>query len=64
MIAANFTASFLLIAEGLWLGCLLLGKWAGCCDKAHLVSDLPRRLLERLKPALESRTPATASAST
>ena len=63
MIAANFTASFLLIAEGLWLGCLLLGKWAGCCDKAHLVSDLPA-FLERLKPALKSRIPATASAST
>ncbi len=29
MIAANFTAGFLLAAEGLWLACLLVGKWAG-----------------------------------
>lgn len=29
MIAANFTASFLLLAEGLWLGCLLLARFAG-----------------------------------
>ena len=29
MVAANFTACFLLLAEGLWLGCLLLAKLAG-----------------------------------
>lgn len=30
MVAANFTASFLLVAEGLWLGGLLIAKLAGC----------------------------------
>ena len=29
MIAANFTACFLLLAEGLWLGCLLVAKACG-----------------------------------
>jgi mannosyltransferase len=29
MLAANFTACFLLLAEGLWLGCLLLAKGCG-----------------------------------
>ncbi len=29
MVAANFTASFLLLAEGLWLGCLLAAKASG-----------------------------------
>lgn len=29
MIATNFTATFLLMGEGLWLGCLLLGKGVG-----------------------------------
>lgn len=29
MVAANFTASFLLVAEALWLGCLLVGRLAG-----------------------------------
>jgi mannosyltransferase len=29
MIAANFTASFLWMAEGIWLGCLLFAKGAG-----------------------------------
>ncbi len=29
MIAANFTAGFLLLAEGLWFGCLLLAKLCG-----------------------------------
>lgn len=29
MIAANFSAGLLLVAEGLWLGCLLIGGWTG-----------------------------------
>lgn len=29
MVASNLTASFLLLAEGLWLGALLLAKWTG-----------------------------------
>src|SRR5260370_39632199 len=34
VIAANFTACFLLLAEGLWLGCLLGGKrWGGRVGK-------------------------------
>lgn len=29
MVASNLTASFLLLTEGLWLGAILLAKWAG-----------------------------------
>jgi hypothetical protein len=29
MLPINYTASFLLFAEALWLGCVLLAKWAG-----------------------------------
>lgn len=29
MVAANFSAAFLLVAEALWMGALLLGKWTG-----------------------------------
>ena len=34
MIAANFTACFLLLAEGLWFGCLLAAKLLGAKRKA------------------------------
>ena len=36
MVATNYTASFLLAAEALWLGGLLLAQWAGSTRAAEV----------------------------
>jgi hypothetical protein len=41
MVSTNYTASFLLSAEALWLGSLLLARWAGSARAAELAVFRP-----------------------
>jgi hypothetical protein len=41
MLPINYTASFLLFAEALWLGCVLLAKWAGSVPARKLAIFAP-----------------------
>jgi hypothetical protein len=41
MIPVNYTASFLLAAEALWLGCLLLARWTGWARAAEVAIFRP-----------------------
>lgn len=63
MVAANFTASFLLVAEGLWLGCLLLARFAGARRAAALAIFSPAAAIAAGVALLGPMLPAAAAAS-